>query len=556
MSEKSERLFRALNDIQEEKIDEAADFIPERKTVRWKRWAGLAAALAVAAGLGGYLLPRMGGNGAQAGTGGAGADGASTFMSYAGPVFPLTLKEKNENLTAVRDVTLDFEPWAPVWVSNEEQLEESRQHGATPEELESYAEDLAEWYPEGGYYRTSQDIRVTDSYVLTNSSDTDQRVSVLYPFVGTLNELEKKMPTLTMNGQELEPTLHVGGYTGGFQGGWGDAYQETGENPGSLNLLQLNSWEGYKALLTGGGYQAKALGHWPDLRGTEVTVYKFTAPWGPEPDSDKIPNPSIRAMFDLDYDKTTILTYGFHSGCYDSEAGRGGRGFSIPQKWQPGYGKPYYLIAAGEDIQNLTTQGYNTGGFDTKTTVEAGVTVERYTADLDAILREITAILWDAWAADRSIGTQTDSYEMYYGAFLDYLTTYGALSDSGIERYDDGMLESSDFDSVDRVMYLEAELTVPAGGCVELNASMTKEGSFDYHCAHTENQGVYGYDLVTKLGSNLLCTAQTATLEDRGQIAIVRQNFGFDLEHGGRTVNLDPGEEHYYLEVKRLDPEK
>lgn len=44
---------------------------------------------------------------------------------------------------------------------------------------------------------------------------------------------------------------------------------------------------------------------------------------------------------------------------------------------------------------------------------------------------------------------------------------------------------------------------------------MTKwRPGFDYYCAHTENRGISGYDLVTTLGSNLACTAQTAVLED------------------------------------------
>ena len=81
---------------------------------------------------------------------------------------------------------------------------------------------------------------------------------------------------------------------------------------------------------------------------------------------------------------------------------------------------------------------------------------------------------------------------------------------------------------------------------------MNKEESADFYCTHTENRGVSGYDLVTSLGSNLTCTRQTATLEDRGQIEIVRQNFGFDLENGVKTVALDLNTEHYYLEVKRL----
>ena len=105
---------------------------------------------------------------------------------------------------------------------------------------------------------------------------------------------------------------------------------------------------------------------------------------------------------------------------------------------------------------------------------------------------------------------------------------------------------------MDRVCYLQAQLTIPAGGSVTLSAVMTKPASFDYYCAHTENQGVYGYDMVTRLGSTLTFTGQSATLEDRGQIEIVRQNFGFDLEQSVSTVTLDMDVEHYYLEVKRL----
>ena len=79
---------------------------------------------------------------------------------------------------------------------------------------------------------------------------------------------------------------------------------------------------------------------------------------------------------------------------------------------------------------------------------------------------------------------------------------------------------------------------------------MKKAGSYDCSCADRGNQGLYGYDLVTALGSCLTCTEQRATLEDRGFIEIVRQNFGFDLEAGVRTVALDMSEPHYYLEVR------
>ena len=125
----------------------------------------------------------------------------------------------------------------------------------------------------------------------------------------------------------------------------------------------------------------------------------------------------------------------------------------------------------------------------------------------------------------------------------------GLLSDEPMQMYASGFLSDLDFASVDRVFYLEAEIIIPAGESVALTVEMVKAGSCDHYCTHTENQGVYGYDMVTELGSNLTCTRQSAGLEDRGQIEIVRENFGFDLKNGVKTVELDPAAEHYYLEV-------
>ena len=550
MSEKSERLFQAMSDIGADKIDEAAEPHIPKKTFHWKRWTALAAALALVVGVGSYLLPRMGGGAANGGASGSGTDGASTFMSYAGPVFPLTLKEENAAVTAERNITLDFQPWVRVWRSNEEEAASLQE--LTEAERQEVLKDYNEWYPEGGYWRSSSDILVTDSYVLTNGADVDQRLTVLYPFVSSLGELSKDTPVLTANGGKLETVLHAGGYSGDFQGAW-ENYQETGENPGTLNLDQLNSWEEYKALLLDGTYQAKALGDYPDLTGVPVVVYKFTDALGPEADESKgIPNPSIRVTFNMDYHKTAVLSYGFHSMSRDEENHFMGQGFSIREEQNRRYDEPYYLIVLGEDVQNLEYRGYATGGWDTQKTVEAGVTVQRYETDLDTVLREVAQIMYRDYRGERETGGGVD-FEMYYGLLCEYLTSYGLLSEQPAQRYDTGWLWDNDVAGVDRVFYLEAEVTVPAGQSVKLTAEMTKEPSYDFCCAHTENQGLCGYDLVTRLGSNLACTAQTATLEDRGQIGIVRQNFGFDLGSGIKTVTLDPDREHYYLEIRRLE---
>ena len=72
MSERSERLFEALGEISEEKIDEAS---PDDRTsqFRWRRWTALAAVLVLVIGVGSYVLPRMGGGSGNVGAGAGGA---------------------------------------------------------------------------------------------------------------------------------------------------------------------------------------------------------------------------------------------------------------------------------------------------------------------------------------------------------------------------------------------------------------------------------------------------------------------------------------------------
>lgn len=497
MSRESEQLFAAMNDVSGQAVDEAAAAMEKRKDP-WFRWAGLVAALALILGAGFvFLLPWGGGGG-----GGAGGSNGSTFMSYAGPVFPLTLLEENGAITAQRDITFDFAPWQE---------------------------------------RPRSDIRVTDAYTLTNTSGQDQTVSVLYPFAGVLHTRRPHQPTLTLDGRELETVLHAGNYTGGYEG----AYGRNGPEAGSVNLDRPDNWEDYRDALADGGYLERALAGYHDLSGLPVVVYEFTEPWGPEK-SEAAPNPSLRASFRLDNDRTTIFCTGFHAMSRDYDAGTMTLGFSIPQLGERFDHDSYSIIVLGDDIRDLALQGYVTGGVDEDDAkLEAGATVTRHESDLETVLRTYAEERYGRGEWENGV-----DFEMYFGLMKDQLVHYGLLSDEPMGMYTSGYLEDLNFDSVDRVFYLEAEVTVPAGETVTLTAEMVKAGSYDFHCAHTENQGIYGYDLVTRLGSNLTYTRQSAALEDWGQIKIIRENFGFDLEKNIRTVDLDPAQEHYYLEVR------
>lgn len=543
-----ETLYDALTNVKDALVEEAASpSLSAQKQVNWLKWGSIAAAVVLVLGAGGWWTLSHWRLGASSAGCGGHEDGSTVFMSYAGPVFPLTALEGGEGLTAERHLTYDFSPWIKTWWSNED--EANSRAGLTEEERQEVLDNYNEWYPEGGRWQSSTDLLVTDAYSLQNPTAEDKTVKLLYPFVSSLQELEEDVPTLTADGEKLDTVLHAGGYSGGFEAPGGS--DDTGL---LLNLAQLNSWEQYKALLSDGRYLDAALGDFPDLSSIPVIVYKFTDAYGPERGNDA---PTIQAGFDLNYDRTTVLTYGFNGGSRDWESGRMIREFFIPQPGWRDYGDPNFLFILGDDIQNLTTGGYVTGGSDPNTKKlddgSWGVDVERYETDLESALRETAELMYgiDRWFEDGDGTIRRPDFDLYFGLMKEFLYSYGPLSADGPARYGTGMLEELDFLNVDRVFYLERSVTIPAGESTEVTAHIRKDASFDFYCAHTENQGIYGYDMVTKLGSTLDFTSQSAKTLHTDGLEIVRQNYGFDWAGGVNEVELDQSVEHYYLEVRR-----
>ena len=219
-----------------------------------RHWLPLCACAAVVLiGAGGFLLLQNGGLGGSS-AGGGHEEGSSVFLSYAGPVFPLTVLDGAE-LSAGREITLDFSLWDRTWISNQE--EAASRTELTEAGRRQVLDDYNEWFPDGGRYESSTDLLVHDAYVLTNSTQQAQTVTLLYPFVGQLQHLSAQTPTLTVDGVPAEATLRSGGYSGGFQGALG-ADLITAETAGSLNLDQLDSWEDYKALLSA-AYRSRSI---------------------------------------------------------------------------------------------------------------------------------------------------------------------------------------------------------------------------------------------------------------------------------------------------------
>jgi hypothetical protein len=144
---------------------------------------------------------------------------------------------------------------------------------------------------------------------------------------------------------------------------------------------------------------------------------------------------------------------------------------------------------------------------------------------------------------------------LVYKATVDLIRDYGILSDAPAFRYrwDTAMgdLYSTfeDMLMMERVFYLSADIVIPAGGSVDLTVDMLKPGSYS-NIAAEPDMGIYGYEMLTQLGSNLIFESLTAGLTGTNRIEIVRQNFGFDLENRVYDVVLDPNIQRYFIEVR------
>jgi len=526
------KLFNAITNIRDDLVEHAQDMKFEsagtvldtqsdtdydakgktpRKTklrIRWKLLSSAAACI-LAAGLAGILIWQgvfhIGGKtgGGSANDGGSGHSEGTTFMSYAGPVFPLTLSEAYGSITASRHVSFDFSS-------------------------------------QPGDFHTIWGSRVRDSYVLSNHSEHDVTVTALYPFVSSFADMEKFRPSITTGTEAVQPVMHPGGYSGGFTGVAGE------DDPnGSINIKETDSWEDYKALLKDGSYLKNALSSFPRLD-QKVTVYEFSDFEAP---LEQYPPATQAISFTIDSSRTTILTYGFNGSEWHDNGFRR-YSYFVPENTSLRK-QCKMLIVLGDDIGSYSLQGYKNGACENGNELEGvSCTITHY----EAVLADVLDRLISEWLQyDMNEGLPAGvSKEMFIGTAAELLTVYGPLDNTTTERYQDGRLDDiiNEAYVLDRVFYLEFPVTLPAGGSITVTADLYKGPSFDFACSGSENTGIQGYDMVTRLGSNLDFESQTAELTNTELIEIVRQNFGFDLSNNVTKVTLNPAVEHYYLEIR------
>ena len=532
---KAQRLFQVLGLIDEELIDEAWTYAPAaRKPSRtrqapWLRGVAVAACCVLVCtfgffylvtggfrGMGSYAetaAPETAGDSADAGSAtseeaesNSSGGSAPNFLSYAGPVLPLTTLESDTGLTAERALTFDFTPGTDDDGS-------PRQWGA----------------------------QVTDHYVLTTPTEADVTVTALYPVTGSFASLGSMAPQLTVNGSPAEAILYGSSYAGTF----GDENDRDGS---THNLAGPYSWEDYAALVSDEGYLTDALGDGPDLS-TPVIVYRFS--------DFSAPHETYRAAtqaveFTIDESTSTILSYGFNGLSLDAQTGWRRYDYFVPDGIRK-ESNLKVLVVLGEDISSYTLQGYSNGACETAID---GVTctVTRQETTLEDVLQELCRTEL-AQYTDQTQWPELSQLplELHVKAAAELLTEYGPLSDAPMDRYTDGRLDDllNEALFMDRVLYLAVPVTVPAGGSTELSVTFWKEPSYDFAGSGTEREGLQDFGVLTTAGSNLDFSSQTAALVNGSGVEIWEDDFGLVPE--GDAVSLDLSQAYYHLTVRPVE---
>ena len=318
-------------------------------------------------------------------------------------------------------------------------------------------------------------------------------------------------------------------YPGAFPGWFGPASPDPELAEERWNLHHAESWTEYQTLLTG-SYQADALAS-KTLPEQTVYVYSFTA------SGETTANAATLAItVDADPEKTTILTYGINGYGQDEATGQ-------PQYsyFTRGHNQTLHLLAVlGQDLTDCAMQGYTDGSCEQGKELDSlKGTVTRTEMPLAELLRQTAA-------AQLGADASADEVDRLAAAAAELLTQYGVCSDTPVERYTNGMLDAvlQDMEAFQRVCYAAAEIAIPAGGTVCVEAVSRKPHSFDFFGFY--NESVDGYGVMTT-GSVLTLQYQTARLDTHGLVTIYGQNFGFEGQ--GSAVPLLADTAYYYLNL-------
>ena len=140
-------------------------------------------------------------------------------------------------------------------------------------------------------------------------------------------------------------------------------------------------------------------------------------------------------------------------------------------------------------------------------------------------------ILSDVMRRNNEEGEMQDMVAMFFN-LLDNIAYYACTAES--------------------VFLVKNTVTIPAGESVTVLYTYEKQGNHDETGAPPEYYDCYCYDNAITMGTNLYFTKQVANIAEKGNVEIIEQNYGFDLENGIKSRELDLETMFYYMVVRML----
>lgn len=473
-----EDLYNSITDLPDDMVEQARSY--HFRKIPWKRITALAAALAICLGLGAMatldwsLLPwpsRL----EEAPTGEDGlkspaetpAEIAAGPESYAGPVLPLTVW--GGELAAERTITVDLTEY-----------------------------HLAD---------------ITDQYVLTNETDSDQNVTLLYPVVGSFTSPADILPTLTVDGEPIETELKAGDYVGGFHNTDGTVAQTPDE---MWNLFHGSYAEDYSQCLTDETYLQNALAEYT-LPDNPVVVYTIDLP------EDAAQQVEFTCTVP---DGVVVIPLGYRMG--------GSEGRQHSYTFMKRHSSIAELLVLGGDIADPALDG----AAYTRTESTLG----------DRLLQAVSYPL--GYQPDFETVADRASPELIARCAARWMEAYGPFGETPAIRYQVG-LETELLEeprTATRLFFTAVEVTVPAHGSITLEAALKKEASFNYGEPEEE------YELWTQSGTGLTLNSQLLNLEHTDGLDIWSYDFvTAPLTVSGRTtdIEIDPQTPCLPLRIRR-----
>ncbi len=432
--------------------------------------------------------------------------GLASYESFVefnpGPLMPVTLAQENGFVTAQRDMTYDF--------SN------------VTKESDGF-------------------VAIRDSYEFTNSSDEDQTVTLLYPYQGTIYEMNNgSKPEVTVNGETVSADIQTGAYYGK------DSF-------GNEQLLSFaHSTDEMDCIIGDVASHADVKSVDEELWNKKVLVYEFS-------DVKCVGDPTEYGAYAVKFKADDYKNIYFQDvGGVTYYEGYLYVGFYVEDVMNGD--TPKIIFLDGKEPEDYSEQGYSYMEFFEQYEVDdvsASMTKKEVTFGqvFDEVM--ISNRVAEQWGEERELSKQEQ--QLWKGFAAQIVSDVVARNAQGGE-YDDMSAYFSNSLS-DMVYYaytgttlflVKNEVTIPAGGSIRVEYEYLKLGMHEITCPEPDFFDCYGYENAINMGTNMTFTKQVANIAEQGNIEILDQNYQFDLEAGVKSVELELDAERYYMIVRIL----